>query len=175
MEARQRIVEEIMSRALPPHPDPAIEEVRWELDHSRQMISHADAKASFLAAGAIPIAAILLAAPTLTDPSMTVRVVSWIASLLLVAGIACLGSVVWPRLPSHDVGIRAGANHSPEQIAERALALTRDSESQLTSCSKEQAVISTLALKKFRLLRAAMTCFGTAAALMLVAAAVFTF
>jgi hypothetical protein len=138
------------------------------------MIGHADAKASFLAAGAVPIAAILLAAPTLTDPSTPVRVVSWIASFLLIIGIGCLGAVVWPRLPSRDVGIRAGANHSPQEIAERALALTRDRQTQLTFCSKEQAVLSTLALTKFRLLRAAMTCFGVAAVLMLVAVAVFT-
>ncbi|MEU6250193.1 Pycsar system effector family protein [Glycomyces sp. NPDC047010] len=175
MEVQPSIVEDTMSRALSPHPDAAIEEVRCELDHSRQMIGHADAKASFLAAGAIPIAAILLAAPALADPSTPIRVVSWTASFLLIIGIGCLGSVVWPRLPSRDVGIRAGAHHSPEEIAARAIALTRDRTTQLTSCSKEQAVLSTLALTKFRLLRVAMSCFGAAALLMLVAAAVFTF
>lgn len=164
-----------MKPALSEPTQAAVAMVRSEVDHSRQMIAHADTKASFLAAGAIPLAAILVAAPSLTDPSMAVRVVSWIGSLLLLLGIGCLGSVVWPRLPSRDVGIWAGANHSPSEIAERAILHARDPEIQLESCAKEQSVLSTLALVKFRLLHAAMACFALAAVLLLVAAAVFSF
>jgi len=153
----------------------AVALVRNDIDHSRQMIAHADTKASFLAAGAIPLAAILVAAPSLTDPSMAVRVVSWIGSLLLLLGIGCLGSVVWPRLPSRDVGIWVGANHSASEIAQRALLHTHDPEMHLASCAKELSVLSTLALVKFRLLHAAMACFALASVLLLVAAAVFSF
>jgi len=164
---------------VPPELTPAteamIEMVQREIDHSRQMLTHADTKASLLAAGAVPLAAVLLATPSLTDPSTAVRVVAWIGSLLLILGIGCLGSVVWPRLPARKVGIRAGANHSASEVADRARLLTRDKEAQLAAVAEEQAVLSTLALIKFKLLRAAVICFALAALLLLVATAVFSF
>ncbi len=164
-----------MPPALAPATEAMVELVQRDIDHSRQMIAHADTKASFLAAGAVPFAAVLLAAPSLTDPSTAVRVVAWVGSLLLILGIGCLGSVFWPRLPSSDIGIRAGANHSASEVADRARLLAGDKEAQLASYSKEQSVLSTLALVKFRFLRAAMICFALAAVLLLVAAAVFLF
>ncbi|MEU6859567.1 Pycsar system effector family protein [Glycomyces sp. NPDC046736] len=150
--------------------DAAATELHHSIEHSRLMITHADTKASLLAAGTIPLAVLLLAAPSLTGPSGAASVFAWIGAVFALSGIGCLGTVVWPRLPAGDTGIRASAHRSAERIAAHAVEAARDPERMLRANAKQLAVLSALALIKFRLLRAAMSCFGVAAVFMIAAA-----
>ena len=140
----------------------ALGEIHRQIDHARINVSHADTKAALLAAGAIPITALLLAAPSLTEPSGSASVVSWVATSLMLLGIGFLGSVVWPRL-SGRTGIRAGARRSPGHIIDLTLRLTADSDQRLLRAAEELSLLASLALTKFRRLQAAIVCFGVAA------------
>jgi hypothetical protein len=147
----------------------ALDEAHRRIEHARFNLSHADTKASLLAAGAIPIAALILAAPSLTRPSGFATAMSWCAAGLMLLGIAFLGCVVWPRLRGRS-GIRAAANRSAEQVARELLAMSSDRERLLRNAAEELILFSTLALVKFRWLRAAIVCFAFAAVFMIVAA-----
>ncbi|THV27231.1 Pycsar system effector family protein [Glycomyces paridis] len=151
----------------------ALHEIHRQADGSRHMISNADTKASLLAAGTTPLAGLLLAAPSLTGSSDTASTLAWAGATFMLAGIGCLGAVVWPRLPAGDTGIRASANQPPEVVAQRILKNYGDSKMLLAASAKELSVLSTLALIKFKRLRAAMVCFAIAAVLMLATAIAF--
>ena len=147
----------------------AIAEAHRKIEHSRLMLAHADTKASLLAAGTIPLTALLLAAPSLTDPSGGTSAIAWSGAAFLLSGIGFLGAVVWPRL-SGNSGIRATAHRSPEQVMAFLLETASDLNRRLLAASEEETLLATLALDKFRRLRAAMTCFAIAAVLMLATA-----
>lgn len=147
----------------------ALEDAHRQIDHARVNVSHADTKASLLAAGTIPLAALLLAAPSLADHNGFVRAVAWTAASFIVMGIGFLGTVVWPRL-SGSSGIRIAAHRSPDQIMRRLLEDSADPERRLRAATGEASLLATLAFEKFRRLRAAMACFAIAAVLMLAAA-----
>ncbi|MFC3494259.1 Pycsar system effector family protein [Glycomyces rhizosphaerae] len=150
----------------------ALDEVHRQIDHARVNVAHADTKAALLAAGAIPITALLLAAPSLTQPFGVFSVTAWAAAAFMSAGIAFLGAAVWPRLSGHT-GIRVGARHSPDEIIRTVLRHSADSERQLHHAAEELSMLATLAYEKFKRVRAAMTCFAVAAVLVLVTALAF--
>lgn len=147
----------------------ALTEVYRQIEHARVNVTHADTKAALLAAGALPITALLFAAPSLTERISVASVFGWSAAASMLVGIAFLGAAVWPRLAGRT-GIRAGAHHSPEEIVEMTLQASNDPEQQLHTAAEELAMLATLALDKFRRVRAAMTCFAIAAPLMATAA-----
>lgn len=150
----------------------ALAEVHRRIDHARFNLGHADTKASLLAAGAIPIAALILAAPSLTRPSGFATAIAWCAAALMLAGIGFLGCVVWPRLRGGN-GIRAAANRSVDEVTRDLLVLTSDPDLLLHDTVEEWVLFSTLGLIKFRWLRAAITCFAVAAVFMIGAAIAF--
>ena len=92
------------------------------------------------------------------------RVVQGIA-----AGIGFLGAAVWPRLAGRT-GIQSGAHRSPDEIVETTLRASTDPDQQLFDAAEELSMLATLALDKFRKIRAAMTCFALAAPLVVMAA-----
>jgi hypothetical protein len=151
----------------------ALAEAHRRIDHARFNLGHADTKASLLAAGAIPIAALILAAPSLTQPSGFATATAWCAAGLMLSGIGFLGCVVWPRLRGRN-GIRAAANRSADQVAMDLLVLSADPDQLLLDTVEELVLFSSLALVKFRWLRAAIACFAVAAVFMIVAAIAFT-
>ncbi|MEU5152836.1 Pycsar system effector family protein [Glycomyces sp. NPDC021274] len=147
----------------------ALNEVYRRIDHARVNVTHADTKAALLAAGAIPITALLLAAPSLTERISVSSFFGWSAAASMLVGIGFLGAAVWPRLAGRT-GIRAGARRSPNEIVETTLRASHDPEQQLLDAAEELSMLATLALAKFRKVRAAMTCFAIAAPLMAIAA-----
>lgn len=147
----------------------ALDELKRQIDHARVNVSHADTKAALLAAGAIPITALLLAAPSLTERISISSVFGWSAAASMLVGIGFLGAAVWPRLAGRT-GIRSGARRSPGEIVETILQASSDPMQHLHDAAEELAMLATLALDKFRRVRAAMTCFAIAAPLMAAAA-----
>ncbi|GAA2321046.1 hypothetical protein GCM10010403_08540 [Glycomyces rutgersensis] len=87
----------------------------------------------------------------------------------MLVGIGFLGAAVWPRLTGRT-GIRSGARRSPDEIVRTTLRTSTDPEQQLHDAAEELSMLATLALDKFRRVRAAMTCFAIAAPLMAAAA-----
>jgi hypothetical protein len=150
----------------------ALDEVYRQIDHARVNVSQADTKAALLAAGAIPITALLLAAPSLTERISVPSLFGWSAAVSMLVGIGFLGAAVWPRLAGRT-GIRSGAQRSAHEIVETTLRVSKDPEQQLLDAAEELSMLATLALDKFRKIRAAMTCFAIAAPLMAIAAAGF--
>lgn len=147
----------------------ALDEVYRQIDHARVNVSHADTKAALLAAGAIPITALLLAAPSLTKGVNAASVFGWLGAGSMLFGIAFLGAAVWPRLAGRT-GIRSGARRSPDEIVAATLRSSNDPDQQLRDAAEELSMLATLALGKFRKVRAAMICFAIAAPLMAIAA-----
>ncbi|WP_112141337.1 Pycsar system effector family protein [Glycomyces dulcitolivorans] len=151
--------------------DAALAEIHRQINHARTNVTHADTKAALLAAGAIPITAVLVAAPSLTRPLGLLSAVAWIAAAFMFIGISMLGAVVWPRLAGGS-GIKTGARRPPDQIIENALHASSSPESQLENAAAELELLATLAYAKFRRIQAAILCFAVAAVFMLVAAVV---
>ncbi len=147
----------------------ALSEVYRQIDHARINVTHADTKAALLAAGAIPITALLLAAPSLTERISVGSVFGWSAAASMLVGIGFLGAAVWPRLAGRT-GIRSSAKRSADEIIETTLRVSNDPERQLLDAAEELSMLATLALDKFRRVRAAMACFAVAAPLMAIAA-----
>lgn len=147
----------------------ALDEVYRQIDHARANVSLADTKAALLAAGAIPITALLLAAPSLTKGVNAASVFGWLGAASMLFGIAFLGAAVWPRLAGRT-GIRSGARRSPDEIVAATLRTSIDPDLRLRDAAEELSMLATLALGKLRKVRAAMTCFAVAAPLMAVAA-----
>ncbi|MFB9661687.1 Pycsar system effector family protein [Glycomyces mayteni] len=155
-----------------PHPElvkAALAEIHRQIDHARINVSHADTKAALLAAGAIPIAAVLIAAPSLTRPLGLHSTAAWTAAVFLFLGIFMLGMVVWPRL-SGGSGIKTGARRKPSQIIETALRVSASPERKLKYAAAELSLLATLAYVKYRRIQAAILCFAVAAVFMVVAA-----
>ncbi|WP_310284090.1 MULTISPECIES: Pycsar system effector family protein [Glycomyces] len=163
------LTEVVMGTPPPETTRAALDEVYRQLDHARVNVSHADTKAALLAAGAIPITALLLAAPSLTERVSVSSVFGWAAAGSMLVGIGFLGAAVWPRLTGRT-GIRSGARRSPDEIVRTTLRTSTDPEQQLHDAAEELSMLATLALDKFRRVRAAMTCFAIAAPLMAAAA-----
>ncbi|MFG3343021.1 Pycsar system effector family protein [Glycomyces sp. NPDC048151] len=146
-----------------------LDEIKRQIHQAHVNVTHADTKAALLAAGAVPIAALLFAAPLLTQGITVASVFGWSGAASMLVGIAFLGAAVWPRLGGRT-GIRAGARRSPDEIVKNALRTSADPERQLLDAAEELSMLATLALGKFRKVRAAMTCFAIAAPLMAIAA-----
>lgn len=148
----------------------ALREVYRQIGQAQANVTHADTKAALLAAGAIPITALLAASPALTGPLAFSKVTSWTAIAFMLAGIGLLGAVVWPRLSGRS-GIRSGANRSTEQIVAKARLISSSPERQLQDAAEEFSLLATLAFAKFRRIQWAMLCFAAGGVFMLMAVA----
>lgn len=165
-------MEFIVNTPDPGSTDKALAETLRQIDHARFSLSHADTKASLLAAGTIPVTALLLAAPSLTHPLGAVGAFVWASAGFMMIGIGFLGAVVWPRLGGNG-GIRAAAHRSVEQVVDQTIRRVSEPEQHLRAATEELSVLATLAFDKFRKLQAAMANFAIAAVLMLATAIAF--
>lgn len=139
----------------------ALASLHRKSESAQTNLSRADTKASLLAAGAIPVTALLLAAPGLTDPRGANTVVAWTAAGFMLAGICLLGTVVWPRLKG-KAGINWTVDRSVDGIVEQVLAESHDPKLLLHDAAEECRILTALARAKFRRIQAAMACFGIA-------------
>lgn len=147
----------------------AIEEAHRNIDAARATLVQADTKASLLAAGAFPVAAVLLATPSLVEPRGSSTVFAWTAAAVMLLGVVFLGSAIWPRL-SGRTGLRAAAGVAHDRIEANFRRMARDPEVRLRFAVEECRLLSTLAVTKFQRLRAAIVCFAIAGALIIATA-----
>lgn len=152
--------------------------VRQVLDETREEVSRADTKASIVLAAAGVVVGILLTGfasgdVSLQDQRWYVGVLVWIAGVTLVAGVAVLGSAVYPRTkgaePGHArwFGEIAQFGGDEEALAD---AITADSAAGQKRDVHQVRALAAIVRRKYMLTKVGMWLLGVGLALAGVAA-----
>ena len=143
----------------------AIRRLEARVAHGREQTARADTKAQIVAAGAAAVAAATIASGVLTELSLVVAIPAWAAVAAMVAAVATLGAVLWPRAPrAYRPNVDLILGHA-----------RRDDDAYAADLASEAMAIEQIRDTKFRFLRTALCLLAATAFFAVLAASTAVF